>query len=72
MDSPPADGRVLQFPGRPGRERWVTKRELAEYLQVSEKTIDRWAAAGMPRLAAPGRRTVRFRISACEAWLGAQ
>lgn len=72
MDSSHPEAQLLHFPTRHSRERWVTKRELADYLGVSQKTIERWATAGMPRLSAPGRRTVRFRISACEAWLGAQ
>ncbi len=67
MESQPPDGQVLRFPSR--AERWVTKRELAEHLGVSEKTIERWARAGMPRLAPAGKHTVRFRISACEQWL---
>lgn len=66
MGSLRPDGQVLPFPT--ARERLVTKRELADHFQVSEKTIDRWTAAGMPRLSPPGGRTVRFRLSECEAW----
>jgi excisionase family DNA binding protein len=66
MDSSPSSvARVIPFP----REGWVTKRQLAEHLQVSEKTVERWMAAGMPCLRQG--RSVRFRVSDCEAWLGA-
>ena len=66
---PPAGdgGRVIAFPPPPGREPWWPKRRLAAYLNVSERTIERWTAEGMPCLRS--RRTVRYRPSDVEAWL---
>lgn len=64
--------RVIPFRPRAGSEPWLTKRRLAEYFQVSERTIERWTHAGMPCLRVPHGRTVRYRVSRCEAWLGAQ
>ena len=58
----------MVFPASVARERLLTKREVAEHFQVSEKTVDRWTAAGMPRLTVPGGRTVRYRASECDAW----
>jgi excisionase family DNA binding protein len=67
----PPDGghRVIRFPQRAGREPWWSKKALAAYLDVSERTIERWTAEGMPCLRS--RRTVRYRVSDVEAWLGA-
>jgi excisionase family DNA binding protein len=67
---PPDDRRqVISFPQRAGREPWWSKKALAEYLAVSERTIERWTAEGMPCLRS--RRTVRYRVSDVESWLGA-
>jgi phage terminase Nu1 subunit (DNA packaging protein) len=66
-----SDGaRVIPLPGVAGREPWVTKAQLARHFDVSLKTVERWAVAGMPCLSRG--RTVRYQISACEAWLGEQ
>jgi excisionase family DNA binding protein len=65
----PREG-VIPFRPRGGSEPWLTKRRLAEYFQVSVRTIERWTTAGMPCLRCG--RTVRYRISACEAWLQGQ
>jgi excisionase family DNA binding protein len=62
-----ATARLIGFPQRPGREPWWPKKKLAEYLDVSERTIERWTADGMPCLRS--RRTVRYRPSDVEAWL---
>jgi phage terminase Nu1 subunit (DNA packaging protein) len=62
-------GDVIPFRPRGRTEPWVTKAQLAQHVQVSAKTVERWVADGMPCLRS--RRTVRFQISACEAWLGA-
>jgi excisionase family DNA binding protein len=59
---------VLAFPQRSGREPWWPKKRLADYLEVSERTIERWTAEGMPCLRS--HRTVRYRPSDVEAWLG--
>jgi excisionase family DNA binding protein len=69
---PPEDDlalRLVPFPQRDGREPWWPKKRLAEYFGVSERTIERWTAEGMPCLRGP--RTVRYRPSAVEAWLEA-
>ncbi len=68
LESLSGEGRVIRFPAGGGREPWVTKVQLAAHFQVHEKTVERWAAAGMPVMRA-GTRTVRFQVSACEAWL---
>jgi hypothetical protein len=64
----PEPGRLIAFPAS-GREPWKTKRQVAEHFQVSEKTVERWVAAGLPRVSRG--RTIRFQIGSCEAWLGA-
>jgi hypothetical protein len=70
MGSPEPDGgRLIAFPAS-GREPWKTKRQVAEFFQVSEKTVERWVAAGMPCFSRG--RTIRFQIGRCEAWLGAE
>jgi phage terminase Nu1 subunit (DNA packaging protein) len=61
-------GRVIPFPGA-AREPWVAKAQLAQHFDVSLKTVERWTADGMPCLRTGGR-TVRYRISDCEAWHG--
>jgi phage terminase Nu1 subunit (DNA packaging protein) len=62
---------VIPFRPRAVAEPWLTKRRLADYFQVSERTIERWTSAGMPCLRVPLGRTVRYRVSSCEAWLEA-
>jgi hypothetical protein len=62
--------RVLRLPLAEDHEPWVTKTQLAAHLKVHEKTIERQVAKGMPCLRL-SRRTIRFRVSACEAWIGA-
>jgi excisionase family DNA binding protein len=66
-DEQSGTGRVFLFPDRSGREPWWPKKKLAQYLDVSERTIERWTAEGMPCLRS--RRTVRYRVSDVEAWL---
>lgn len=48
---------------------WTRKRELAEHLAVSERTLERWMKKGMPH-----RKVgcVLFQIPLCEAWLEEQ
>jgi excisionase family DNA binding protein len=61
---------VIPFRQRPGREPCWQKKQLAEWLGVSERTIERWTAGGMPcwRI----HRTVRYRASEVETWIGAR
>ena len=61
-------GRPIPFPAS-GREPWQTKRQLAGHFQVSEKTVERWMAAGMPCLRGGRGRTIRFQVRECETWL---
>jgi excisionase family DNA binding protein len=63
--------RVLRLPVAEDHEPWVTKAQLAEHLKVHEKTVERLVAKGMPCLRL-SRRAIRFRVSACEAWVGAR
>lgn len=51
----------------PEPERYVSRRELAELMGVSERTVDRLVADGMPS-ETWGRRTRRFRPSVAIAW----
>lgn len=66
---PPNHGNpgVIAFPQRSNNEPWWPKKRLAQYLDVSERTIERWTAEGMPCLRS--RRTIRYRPSDVEAWL---
>jgi hypothetical protein len=63
---------VLRLPVRRGPEGFseplVDAITLAGHLGVTDRTIRRWTAAGMPSIK---RRngTRRYRISECEAWL---
>ena len=50
-------------------ERYVTRRELAELLSVSQRTVDALVADGMPSETWGMKRTRRFLPSACIAWL---
>jgi len=59
--------RVIPFRPHGSGEPWLSRKRLADHFDVSERTIQRWQAAGMPRI---GRgHTVRYRASAVEAWL---
>ena len=69
-ESPVFGSNVVPLRIRGGREPWVTKAQLAEHLQVSVKTVERWVVEGMPCLRR--NRTMRFQISVCEQWLGAK
>lgn len=64
----PSPHRLIAFPQRSGSEPWWPKKKLAEYFDVSERTVERWTAAGVPCLRGRGR-TVRYRPSDVEAWL---
>lgn len=51
------------------RERYVTRRELAGQLGISERTIDGLVGDGMPSETWGMKRTRRFLVSSCVAWL---
>ena len=51
----------------------LTPKEAAEYLKVSEKTLEGWRCAEVgPKFYRMGRRTVRYFKSDIEAWLRAE
>jgi len=51
----------------PVRERYVSRRQLAEIMGVSVSTVDRWVQAGMPS-STWGLRARRFLPSQAVAW----
>jgi hypothetical protein len=48
-------------------ERWVTKQQLADHLQVTRRWIEQQQHLGLPRLRMTGMN--RYRISEVEQWL---
>ena len=50
-----------------GPEPYLTRRQLAAFMQVSERTVDRWTREGMPHETF-GLRTKRFRASEAVGW----
>lgn len=56
----------------PTQELWLTRREAAAYVQVSEATIGREVRSGRLRHArVGGRRSLRFRRDWIDDWLSA-
>jgi phage terminase Nu1 subunit (DNA packaging protein) len=53
-------------------ERYVTAHELAELMGVSERTVKRWVAEGMPSETWGMSRTRRYLPSECIAWARAR
>jgi len=49
-------------------ERYVTRSELARTMGVSESTLKRWTAEGMPSETWGMKRTRRYLPSLCIAW----
>lgn len=47
---------------------YLSRRELAVALEVSERTVARWQGAGMPAHVW-SRRLIRYRLDCVEAWL---
>jgi hypothetical protein len=64
-------GLPARAPGAPGagpsEEPWVTRRQLADHLQVTPRWIELQHRQGLPHLRRGG--IVRYRISDIEAWL---
>lgn len=58
---------LRRLPLRPGREPWLSKRQLAEHLGFSERWVELKVRAGMPHSRFGGR--LRFQVSEVEAWL---
>lgn len=54
----------LPFPPAP----YLTRKQLAAELNVSEKTVGRWTRAGMPH-EVWGLRLHRYRLDAVHEWL---
>jgi hypothetical protein len=46
----------------------LTRQQLCATLQVSDSTVARWLAGGMPYIPV-GARTKRFNLTECRAWL---
>lgn len=59
-------GAVTVFPDRTG-EAYVTGRQLADMMGVSERTVERWRRQGMPSVVW-GRKARRYRPSLAMAW----
>ncbi len=52
-------------------ERWVAKRAVAEHCSVSERTLERWQARGMPHWRISSQ-LVLYRLSEINRWLESQ
>lgn len=50
------------------RDGYLTRAELASYLHVSERTIARWQAEGLPA-EVWGRRLIRYQLGTVRSWL---
>lgn len=49
---------------------YLTRSQLAEVLQVSTRTVDRWRRAGLPwHRPGGGRGTVLFDLAEVQAWV---
>lgn len=51
-------------------EPWLTKQQVAEAIQVSTRTIERWMNQGLPHCHFGSRP--RFKINQIEAWWAAR
>ena len=61
-------GKVIQFPTwATGTEPWLTKRQIADYLNYSVRWVELRVREGMPCQRFGSR--LRFRVSEVEAWL---
>jgi hypothetical protein len=56
---------ILPFPG--GREPWVSKHTVAQYLGRSERWVEQQVRLGMPSRMIGGRRG--FQLSAVDLWI---
>lgn len=65
-----ATARIIEFPARQGWEPWLTKREVAERLRVSERWVElRVKDSAFPARKDPRSRLVRFRWSEVDQWM---
>jgi len=53
-------------------EPWLSKREIAEHLGVSIRTVQRYMAAGMPFHRAYPTSPVRMKVSEVDSWMREQ
>lgn len=53
---------------RRGQEKPKTKREIAEHFSVTERTITRWMARGLPYDKPFEGGSVRFNLARCVEW----
>jgi excisionase family DNA binding protein len=53
-------------------KRYVTKEELAEYLQVNPRTIELWIQVGIIWPDKVGPKLVRFDLEKIDMWMAAQ
>ena len=51
-----------------GGDKMLTRKQLAEYMQVSERTIDRYREQGMPFHKLP-TGSIRFKLEEVEKWM---
>jgi hypothetical protein len=59
-----------QTPLQPGAERWLSKKNVADYYDLGVRTIERWVYDGCKSRMLGGVR--RFRLSEVEAFLAAR
>ena len=50
-------------------EPYVSKQEIAAYLRVTTRTVDRWRKDGLPGHKAYANSPVKFRRSEVDSWL---
>jgi excisionase family DNA binding protein len=50
-------------------DRWMTKNEVAKYLSVSVRTLDRWCAVGKGPRRYDNGEIVRYRKSDIDKWI---
>lgn len=60
-------GQVIQMRAEAGPEPYLSRAEIASFMRVSPRTIDRWTLEGMPH-ETWGLRTKKFRASECVRW----
>jgi phage terminase Nu1 subunit (DNA packaging protein) len=61
------NGDVVSFRQPDGPEPYLNRVEIATFMRVSERTIDRWSTEGMP-FETWGLRTKKFRASEVVRW----
>ena len=67
-----SDRRARRGPQGPQRGPMQTKADVAAHLRVSERTIERWMALGLPFAKPYESGSVRFRASEVDAWFASE